>query len=253
MRANDGHGNGSRMANAKPLSRGCRASVTLTSCHSVEPVTFSAEDGIRLEGELRLPDGPPRGTAAICHPHPRHGGSKDHPILWAIRNELAHRGFAVLAFNFRGVMGSGGTYGGGRDEVRDARAAIGRVREEAPGEPTVVCGWSFGANVALLEALDDERVAALALVGIPLRPGDVQLPALPRGQQLTAMRAPVLLVAGEHDEFCPPDELRAIATEFRKASVEVLDGTDHYLWRREREAAGLIGDFVDGALTEMAP
>ena len=107
----------------------------------MEPVTFWTEDGIRLEGEIRLPEGSPRGTATICHPHPRHGGSKDHPILWAIRNELAHRGFVVLSFNFRGVMGSGGTFGGGRDEVRDVRAAIGRVRDEASALPSVVCGW----------------------------------------------------------------------------------------------------------------
>lgn len=216
----------------------------------MEPITFSTEDGVLLEGELRLPDVPPRGTATICHPHPRHGGSKDHPILWAIRNELAHRGFAVLSFNFRGVMNSGGTYGGGHDEIRDVRAAIDRSRDEAPGEPGVVCGWSFGANVALREALDDPRVAALALVGIPLRPGDVELPALPRGDGLRGLRAPVLLLAGEHDQFCPPGDLRTLATEFRRASVEILDGTDHYLWRREREAAALVGGFVDRALTE---
>jgi alpha/beta superfamily hydrolase len=211
----------------------------------MEPVAFSTEDGIRLEGELRLPEGPPRGSASICHPHPRHGGSKDHPILWAIRNELAQRGFAVLSFNFRGVMGSGGTFGGGRDEVRDARAAITRVREEAPGVPTVVCGWSFGASVALRETLDDERVSVLALVGLPLRPGDVELPAIPRGPQLRAIRVPVMLLAGERDEYCPPEELRTMGAEFRRARVDVLEGTDHFLWRREREAAALIGDFVD--------
>lgn len=222
----------------------------LPSCHAMEPVAFSTEDGVRLEGELRRPEGSPRGTAAICHPHPRHGGSKDHPILWAIRNELAHRGFAVLAFNFRGVMGSGGTFGGGRDEIRDVRAAIGRVRDEAPGLSTVVCGWSFGANVALREALDDERVAALALVGIPLRPGDVELPELPRGEELRGLRAPVLLLVGERDEYCPAEELRAVGAEFRRARVEILAGTDHYLWRREREAAALIGEFVDEVLPE---
>jgi uncharacterized protein len=216
----------------------------------MEPVTFTTEDGVRLEGELRLPEGSPRGTATICHPHPRHGGSKDHPILWAIRNELAHRGFAVLAFNFRGVMGSGGTFGGGRDEIRDVRAAIGRVREVAPGLPTVLSGWSFGANVALREALDDERVAALALVGLPLRPGDVELPALPRGEELRGIRVPVLLLSGERDEYCPAEELRAMSTEFRRARVEILAGTDHYLWRREREAAALIGGFVDEVLSE---
>ena len=219
----------------------------------MEPVTFSTEDGVRLEGELRLPEGSPRGTAAICHPHPRHGGSKDHPILWAIRNELAHRGFAVLSFNFRGVMGSGGTYSGGRDEVRDVRAAIDHVRSASPTLPTVVCGWSFGANVALREALDDERVEALALVGLPLKPGDVEIPPLPRGEDLRMVRVPVLLLAGERDEYCPPEELRAMATEFRRARVEILPGTDHYLWRREREAAALIGGFVDQALSETAP
>ncbi len=216
----------------------------------MEPVAFSTEDGVRLEGELRLPEGPPRATATICHPHPRHGGNKDHPILWAIRNELAHRSLAVLSFNFRGVMGSGGTYGGGRDEVRDVRAAIGRMLDEAPGAPSVVCGWSFGANVALREALDDERVAALVLVGLPLTPGDVELPTLPRGEELRGFRAPVLLLAGERDEYCPAEELRTMATEFRRARVEIVAGTDHYFWRREREAAALIGDLVDEVLSD---
>jgi alpha/beta superfamily hydrolase len=214
----------------------------------MEAVAFSTEDGIRLEGELRLPDGTPRGSATICHPHPRHGGSKDHPILWAVRNELAQRGFAVLSFNFRGVMGSGGTFGGGRDEIRDARAAIGRVRGEAPDHPSVVCGWSFGANVALRETLDDERVSALVLIGLPLEPGDVELPAIPRGVELQALRVPVMLVSGERDEYCPPEALRAVGTEFRRARVEILAGTDHYLWRREREAAALIGEFVDSVV-----
>ena len=76
----------------------------------MEPVTFTTDDGLRIEGELRRPDHDPRGAAILCHPHPKHGGSKDHPILWALRNELAGlRGLAVLLFNFRGVMGSGGT------------------------------------------------------------------------------------------------------------------------------------------------
>jgi uncharacterized protein len=218
----------------------------------MESLAFSTEDGVRLEGELRLPEGAPRGSAAICHPHPRHGGSKDHPILWAVRNELAHRGFAVLSFNFRGVMGSGGSFGGGRDEVRDARAAIGRVGEEAPDLPIIVCGWSFGANVALRETLDDERVSALVLIGLPLDPGDVELPAIPRGAELRALRTPVMLLAGERDEYCPPEALRTVGSEFRHARVEILEGTDHYLWRREREAAALIGEFVDEVVPATA-
>src|SRR5437667_3009574 len=114
----------------------------------MEPVTFTTEDGIRLEGELRRPDRAPRGAAVLCHPHPRHGGSKGRPLLWAIRIGLASSGFTVLSFNFRGVMGSEGEYGGGEQEVKDVEAAVGLARNEADGL-LFVCGWSFGANVAL--------------------------------------------------------------------------------------------------------
>jgi alpha/beta superfamily hydrolase len=210
-------------------------------------MTFTTDDGIELEGELRLPDGTPRGSAVICHAHPRHGGSKDHPVLWAIRNELAgKRGFATLAFNFRGIMGSAGEFGGGHHEVEDVRAAIGAVRQRADG-PTLLVGWSFGANVALREAFDDERVAALALVGLPLRPFDVKLPPLPSSEDLRLLGRPMLFLAGERDEYCPAEELRAYASGV--AEVVIVDGVDHYLPRKEREAASSIGDFADRRLS----
>jgi len=213
----------------------------------METVAFLTEDGVRLEGELRLPDDTPRGSAVICHAHPRHGGSKDHPILWSVRNELAgKRGLAALVFNFRGTMGSGGTFGGGRDEMRDVRAAIGFIRERAKG-PTLVFGWSFGASVALREAFEDERVSALALFGIPLRPNDLALPSLPTPAELRVLKRPLLFLAGANDEYCPSDELRAYGEG--TADVVILDGTDHYLWRREREAAGIVGSFADRMLT----
>lgn len=224
----------------------------------MDPVTFTAEDGVRLEGELRLPDGPPMGAAVLCHAHPRHGASKDHPLLWAIRNDLAGaRGLVVLGFNFRGTMGSAGTYGGGRDELRDARAAVGVARDRAGNErpddaggdpPVVLVGWSFGASVALRAALDDRRVSAVAMIGMPLRPNDLTLPPLPEPADLRLFTRPALLLAGEHDHYCPPDDLRGFATGFRDVQVEVVEGTDHYFWRREREAAAVVGGFAERAL-----
>jgi alpha/beta superfamily hydrolase len=214
----------------------------------VKVVRFSTEDGVSLEGELRMPEGGPRGSAVVCHAHPRHGGSKDHPVLWAIRNELAHRGFGVLAFNFRGTMRSGGTFAGGRGETRDVAAAIGRVRDEVGPRPTIVCGWSFGANVALREALDDERVAALALIGLPLGAHELDLPELPTASELRAFDRPVLVLAGESDEYCPPAEVRSFLERLASAEAVILPGTDHFLWRREREAASRIGEFVERAV-----
>jgi len=217
----------------------------------MEPIRFPTEDGLSLEGELRLPEGPIRGTAVICHAHPRHGGSKDHPILWAIRNELAQRGYGVVAFNFRGTMGSDGTYGGGRSEVRDLAAAIERVRAEAEG-PTLVCGWSFGANVALRQALDDARVAALALIGLPLE-HELELPAVPSSSELRLLRRPVLLLAGERDEYSPRPALERLLEQLPNAELAVVAGTDHYLWRREREAARIVGGFASRLLGREPP
>jgi alpha/beta superfamily hydrolase len=209
----------------------------------MEAVRFSTVDGISLEGEIRRPREEPLGSAVICHAHPRHGGSKDHPVLWALRNELAHRGFVVLAFNFRGTMGSAGTYAAGRAETKDVDAAIARVRQDSDG-PTLVSGWSFGAVVGLIEVLTDERVSALALIAPPLDPGDIDVPEVPSASELRVFRRPTLLLAGEGDVYCPRPRLEALGRAMPNAEVVILPGTDHFLWRREKEAAGAIGAFA---------
>ncbi len=218
----------------------------------MDRIRFRTEDGLLLEGELRLPDPSALASAVLCHPHPKHGGSKDHPLLWSIRNELAARGFAVLAFNFRGVMGSEGEYGGGKAETADVRAAVGAVREKVDG-PTLVCGWSFGAHVALSTAIDDDRISALALLGPPLGEAPIQLPDLPGRAELKAFDRPVLLVAGEADQFCPLPDLRALGRKLTHVTVQTVSDADHFFWRRERETAKIVGDFAEEALLRAAP
>ena len=210
-------------------------------------VRFTTGDGLSLEGELRAADGPPRGTAVLCHPHPEHGGSKDHPILWAIRNDLAaHRGLTVLAFNFRGVMGSEGVHGGGEAELQDVAAAIDRVRREAEG-PTVLVGWSFGAWVALRHAITDPRIAALILVAFPIGKTSERRP-LPELGNLEELSAATLLIAGDTDPICPLDGMRNLESWIPRAESLVIEGADHFFGRRERDLAERIGRWVDGVL-----
>lgn len=208
-------------------------------------VRFRTRDELSLEGELRVAEGRARGTAVLCHAHPRHGGSKDHPVLWAIRNDLAaNRGLTVLAFNFRGIMGSEGTYGGGEAELADAVAAVDRVRQEADG-PTVMAGWSFGAWVALRHAVTDRRVGALALLAIPLAAFISPRRPMPSIGELEGITAPVLLVAGDEDPYCPVPDLRNLAGWIPGSETLIIEGTDHFFGRREQELAGRIGDWVD--------
>jgi uncharacterized protein len=211
-------------------------------------VRFQTRDGLTLEGELREADGRARGTAVLCHAHPRHGGSKDHPVLWSIRNDFAaKRGLTVLAFNFRGIMGSEGTYGGGEAELADVAAAVDRVRQEAGG-PTVMVGWSFGAWVALRHAVDDPRIEALVVLGIPLAAFVSPQRPMPSIGELERLAGPVLLVAGDADPYCPEAELRALAGWIPRNETLIMEGTDHFFTRRERDLAGRVGDWVDRAL-----
>jgi alpha/beta superfamily hydrolase len=218
----------------------------------MERITFATEDGLTLEGDLWVPEPAAVGSAVICHAHPRFGGSKDYPLLWAIRIDLTRRGFSVLAFNFRGVMGSQGSYGGGVDEVRDVRAAVGRALRTADG-PLLVCGWSFGANVALRACLDDDRAAGLALVGMPLAANDPELPPLPDPPRLDSFGRPVVLVAGGADQYCPEDDLRSLAAHFPRATVRIVPEADHYFAKKERDAAAIVGSFAVELLPGAPP
>ncbi|HEX2030066.1 MAG TPA: alpha/beta fold hydrolase [Actinomycetota bacterium] len=216
-------------------------------------VRFTTADGLSLEGELRRPDGPPRGTAVLCHPHPRHGGSKDHPLLWAIRNDLAaRRGLAVLGFNFRGTMGSEGSFGGGEAEVLDVAAAVDRVRDEAAG-PTALVGWSFGASVALRHATGDHRLGAVAMIAPPLGGSGVAVPPPPPPWELQGLDVPVLLLAGSEDRFCRGAAIRSLGERLPRAEVRILAGADHFFGRREREVAEAVGGFLDEALRQSRP
>jgi alpha/beta superfamily hydrolase len=209
----------------------------------MERTTFATDEGLMLEGDLWIPDPVAVGAAVVCHAHPRFGGSKDYPLLWAIRIELTKREFSVLAFNFRGVMGSQGAYGGGVDELQDVRAAVSRAEQTSNG-PVLVCGWSFGANVALRACLDDDRVDGLARVGMPLAGEDPALPPLPDPDRLRSFDRPVLLLAGAADQYCPASELTELGATFANARVEVLPDADHYFAKREREAGAIVGAFA---------
>jgi alpha/beta superfamily hydrolase len=215
----------------------------------VQRIRFTTADGLSLEGEIREADGAPRGTAVLCHPHPEHGGSKDHPILWAIRNDLAAKhGLTALVFNFRGVMGSEGTYGGGEAELADAAAAVDRIRKEGEG-PTVLCGWSFGAWVALRHALNDSRIGALILVAYPV--GSQALShrrPLPELGDLERLTIPTLFVGGDADPICPVEAMGNLARWIPGAETLVIEGADHFFWRKERELASRIGDWIEPIL-----
>ena len=95
--------------------------------------------------------------------------------------------------------GSTGTHGDGVAERSDIVAALGIVTDAHPELPVVLCGYSFGADVAL--SVTDERIAGWFLVAPPFR-------VLPPADMAAGKdRRPKTIVSGTEDDLRPVDQV----------------------------------------------
>jgi hypothetical protein len=143
-------------------------------------------------------------------------------------------GLAALRFNFRGTGRSGGRHEGGQGERTDIAMAGEYLRglPEVDPERLAVAGYSFGAGVALAAGLEGLR--AMVLVSPPA----MMLPAQP-----PALSCPVLLVAGDEDEYVDQDDLSELAQALG-ADMVFVSGADHFWWGHEEALAETVDGFL---------
>lgn len=129
----------------------------------MKPVEFFSE-GVRLSGDLYLPEGEPQGGVVLCHGYT---GVKNlyFPDVGAA---LAAAGYAVLAFDYKGWGESDGapTRLAPFSRVADAQAAITylSLQHGLAGVPIGLFGFSFGGSVAAWVAAVDPRVSCIVSV-----------------------------------------------------------------------------------------
>jgi alpha/beta superfamily hydrolase len=158
----------------------------------------------QLEASLRGADSP-RAAVVLAHPHPLHGGTLDHPVLFHADRELNRAGCLTLRFNFRGVGASDGTHDGGTGERDDLAAAAHWIGNLAPRVPLLVVGYSFGSWCAIRHAAVEPRINGVVAIGLPAR--------LYRFPELAGFGRPFAVVQGERDEFGSVAEVEALVAE----------------------------------------
>jgi alpha/beta superfamily hydrolase len=202
---------------------------------SPRPTTLVTDDRYRLEGELAVAEAERCGMV-LCHPHPQYGGTMRSLVISALFAALPAAGVTCLRFNFRGVEGSEGVHGEGRDERRDVAAAVrdlGAVL--TPTSPLVLAGWSFGADVAL--SVDDDRIDAWLAIAPPLRfVSDVAA--------VVSDPRPKLVVLAEHDEVRSPSEIQDVAASWTATEIVVVNGASHFFVGRTDRLVDLAVGFV---------
>ncbi|MDI3389835.1 alpha/beta fold hydrolase [Streptomyces sp. B-S-A8] len=129
------------------------------------PFPFFSE-GIRLDADLHLPDDNGAGAPyPVLIPSSGYQGLKViHPERFA--RALTQRGYAVLAFDYRGFGLSEGERGrlAPQEWADDLRAAVDRAAaaEQLDADRIGLIGWGMGGGVVVAEAADDPRVRAVA-------------------------------------------------------------------------------------------
>lgn len=132
-----------------------------------EPLPFFS-DGLQLDADLHLPD-----DASADAPYPVLVAASGYQGLKVLHPErfaraLTPRGYAVLAFDYRGFGASEGERGRlmPQDWVRDIRAAVDRLTgcERVDATRIGLLGWALGGGVVIAEASEDPRVRAVAAV-----------------------------------------------------------------------------------------
>jgi alpha/beta superfamily hydrolase len=210
-----------------------------------ENIEFTTADGLRLVGELALPEGEIRGTLITLHPLPTHGGFMDSHVYRKASYRLpALAGLAVLRFNTRGTSSprgtSEGTFDEGIGEQADLAAAVDfAVRRGLPNRWLI--GWSFGTELVLkygvLPPVADE-VQGAVLLSPPLhRAANHDLDAW------AASGKPLRVLVPELDDYLRPAEAQERFARIPQADVVGIMGCKH-LWVGEK--------FASRALQEIA-
>jgi alpha/beta superfamily hydrolase len=209
------------------------------------PVTLHTADGLRLVGELALPEArPPVATVVMLHPLPTHGGMMDSHLLRKAANRLpALADVAVLRFNTRGTRSqegrSEGEFDGGGGEQYDVAAALDLVEFEDLPRPWLV-GWSFGADLAVRYGCDPEVVGAV-LLAPPLHVAtDDDL------RRWSESGKPLVAVVPELDDYLRPEDARRRFSMVTQAVVVEVPRAKHLF-------VGFTEDVLDAIVAAVVP
>jgi len=210
------------------------------------PPSFPAETGtvllpgpaglLELAVELPAEGEARRGVAVLCHPNPPDGGTMHNKVVTMASRALVECGIATVRFNFRGVGQSQGSFDNGRGEVLDLLAVARWAQGARPDDALWLCGFSFGAWVAL-QAARQLPVQQMISIAPPVGFRDFT-GVLPPA-------CPWLLVQGETDEIVDAAAVFAwAAKQVPPPSIVRMADTGHFFHRRLLDLRGAIKNGV---------
>lgn len=164
-------------------------------------------------------------------------------VVTMLERSLRESGLATVAFNFRGVGASQGTYDDGRGETDDLLAVAAWVQRTRPDDVLWLAGFSFGSYVAA-RAASQLPVRLMISVAPPVSRWDFAHLAHPL--------CPWLVIQGEADEVVDPEAVYAwVAAQAEPPMLVRMPETGHFFHRRLMDLRGAVKNGVRGNLPPL--
>jgi predicted alpha/beta-hydrolase family hydrolase len=199
-----------------------------------------------IAGVVHEPAGTPAGAVALTHGA---GGSRDAPMLVALCDEWARRGWLAVRYNlpYRRRRPKGPPSGSSAADLAGIVEAVAAVRALTAG-PVIAGGHSYGGRLTSMAVADHGlRPDVLTLFSYPLHPPGK--PERARTEHLPRITVPTVFTHGTADPFGTLDELRpAVALIAAPTTIVEITGARHDLRSKSLDVPALA---VEAALKAL--
>ena len=182
-------------------------------------------------------------VALVMHPHPKAGGTMNHPVTVQLFHLFMTRGFTVLRFNTRGVGRSQGEFDGGIGELADAATALDWLQAAHPAaSQTWVAGFDFGAWVGMQLLMRRPETDGFISVSPPANMYDFSL--------LAPCPSSGIFLHGSADTVVPPADVEKVVAKLRTQKgividYELVEGGGHFWTENIKEVETRVGAYLD--------
>ncbi len=200
-----------------------------------------------IDGVAHEPDGTPDGVVVLTHGA---GGSRESPLLIAICDEWARRGWLAIRYNlpFRRRRPKGPPSGSSATDQAGIADAVALARTMAGG-PLIAGGHSYGGRLTSMAVADGLALEVLTLFSYPLHPPGK--PERLRTEHFGAITSPTVFTHGTSDPFGSIEELTSAAALLGgPAEIVEVTGARHDLGSKVIDVPRMA---VDAALRRSGP
>ena len=209
-------------------------------------IIFNGPEG-RLEGRYQPGKSPTAPVALILHPDMNMGGNMNNKAVYYLFHAFAHRGFATLRFNFRGVGRSVGDYDEGIGELSDAASALDWLQSINPNSTgTWVAGSSFGAWIAMQLLMRRPEIQGFIAVTPPANMYDFSF--------LAPCPSSGIIVQAEQDDMVTSISVQKLVEKLKTQKAitidhEIVPGATHFFDNKLEELMKVVNQYLNSRLT----